>query len=110
MGQKQWLKRPSSGTTHSFSTWKASSATDSLDPRQRLLSRMSPQMADGLVRHAQRVGADPWEWYGTFKPVPFEEWIELQVYKNGAWTTTRCFTTPLNPAKLLAFGIPYRVA
>ena len=31
------------------------------------------------------------DWRGTFTPVPMEGWVDLQVYKNDAWTTPPCF-------------------
>jgi hypothetical protein len=53
----------------------------------RTISHMKPEMADGLVRVAQEVGADPRDWYGTFKPVAMEEWVDLQVFKSDVWVT-----------------------
>ena len=57
----------------------------------RTISHMKPEMADGLVRVAHQVGADAQDWFGTFTPVPMEGWVDLQVYKNDAWTTPPCF-------------------
>ena len=57
----------------------------------RKMSRMRPEMADGLVHVAEKVGADPRDWFGTFTPVPMEGWVDLQVYKNDVWTTPPCF-------------------
>jgi hypothetical protein len=53
----------------------------------RTLGRIEPEMADGLSRAAHQVGADAQDWFGTFTPVPMEGWVDLQVYKNDAWTT-----------------------
>ena len=57
----------------------------------RTISHMKPAMADGLVRVAEKIGADAQDWFGTFTPVPMEGWVDLQVYKNDAWTTPPCF-------------------
>ena len=57
----------------------------------RTISHMKPEMADGLVRVAEEVRADAQDWFGTFTPVPMEGWVDLQVYKNDAWTTPPCF-------------------
>jgi hypothetical protein len=64
----------------------------------RTLSRMKPQMADGLVRVAQEVGADTRDWGGTFNPVANTEWVDLQVFKSDVWVTPPCFVG--------AFGAP----
>jgi hypothetical protein len=60
-------------------------------PSLRTISRMTPGMADGLVRVAQENAADIRDWRGTFNPVAIEDWVDLQVHKNGAWTTPPCF-------------------
>jgi hypothetical protein len=57
----------------------------------RTISHMKPAMAEGLVRVAEEVRADPRDWYGTFKPVPTAEWVELQVFKGDVWVTPPCF-------------------
>ena len=56
----------------------------------RTISRMEPAMADGLVRVAEEVRADPRDWYGTFKPVAMKEWVDLQVFKSDVWVTPPC--------------------
>jgi len=66
--------------------------------RLRRLSRMEPEMAHGLVRAAQQVGADPRDWRGTFTPVAVKEWVDLQVFKSDVWVTPPCFVG--------AFGVP----
>ena len=57
----------------------------------RTISHMKPEMADGLVRVAEEVRADPRDWRGTFNPVAIAAWVELEVYRNDAWTTPPCF-------------------
>ncbi len=57
----------------------------------RKMSRMRPAMADGLVRVAEKVGADSRDWGGTFSPVAIAAWVELEVYRNDAWVTPPCF-------------------
>jgi hypothetical protein len=56
-------------------------------PTLRTMSRMEPAMADGLVRAAEEVGADPRDWRGTFDPVTVKEWVDLQVFKGDLWVT-----------------------
>jgi hypothetical protein len=46
-------------------------------------------MANGLVRVARKLGADPRDWCGTFEPVPMEVWGDIQVYDGGAWVTPK---------------------
>jgi hypothetical protein len=50
---------------------------------------MESRMANGLVRVARDMGADPRDWCGTFKPVPMEVWGDLQIYDGGAWITPK---------------------
>jgi hypothetical protein len=50
---------------------------------------MESRMANGLVRVARDMGADPRDWCGTFKPVPMEVWGDLQIYEGGAWITPK---------------------
>ena len=57
----------------------------------RTISHMKPEMADGLVRVAEELRADPRDWRGTFSPVAIAAWVELEVYRNDAWVTPPCF-------------------
>jgi len=57
----------------------------------RTISRMKPEMADGLVRVAEEVRADAQDWFGTFTPVAIAAWVELEVYRNDDWVTSPCF-------------------
>ena len=52
-------------------------------PALRRLSGMESRMANGLVRVARELGADPRDWCGTFEPVPMEVWGDLQIYHGG---------------------------
>ena len=58
-------------------------------PALRRLSGMESRMANGLVRVARELGADPRDWCGTFEPVPMEVWGDIQVYDGGAWITPK---------------------
>ena len=58
-------------------------------PALRRLSGMESRMANGLVRVARELGADPRDWRGTFEPVPMEVWGDIQVYDGGAWITPK---------------------
>lgn len=51
---------------------------------------MEPEMADGLVRVAEEVGADPRDWRGMLKPVAMKEWVDLQVFKGDVWVILPC--------------------
>jgi hypothetical protein len=50
---------------------------------------MESRMANGLVRVARELGADPRDWCGNFEPVPIEVWGDIQVYEGGAWITPK---------------------
>jgi hypothetical protein len=50
---------------------------------------MESRMANGLVRVARELGADPRDWGGTFEPVPIEVWGDIQVCDGVAWITPK---------------------
>jgi hypothetical protein len=64
------------------------------------LSQMHPRMQDYLEREAVRIGAKPEEWFGTFKPVPREQWVAIEVWPEGEpW---KLWTPPVHRTKQLA--------
>jgi hypothetical protein len=61
---------------------------------------MESQMANGLVRVAREMGADPRDWFGTFEPVPIEVWGDIQVYDGGAWMTPKGPKVPVSSSEV----------
>jgi len=49
------------------------------------LSPIPPRLAKSLRRTAERDGADPKDWWGTFDPVPRSQWISIQRHVDGQW-------------------------
>ncbi len=60
--------------------------TDLLDWRElKELSGMSSQTAQALYRAAIGSGARPGEWLGRFSPVAQDEWVAVDVFRDGDW-------------------------
>ncbi len=51
------------------------------------LSRMQEWMATALVRSAKEMGANPFEWWGTFTPVSQSKWTAIETWSNGSWAS-----------------------
>lgn len=60
-----------------------------LHPWTRLkeMVKMPPQMGRNLERTARELGSNPFDWWGTLKPVPDAKWQAVEVYdpKTGLW-------------------------
>jgi len=50
---------------------------------------MPKKMFDGLWKIAVRIGSNPYQWWGTTKPIPMSEWVSVEVFANGIWNN--CF-------------------
>ncbi len=51
----------------------------------RAQSGMSSKAANGLAALAAKWGASPWEWYGSFSPVPRSEWQAVEMFGENGW-------------------------
>ena len=49
----------------------------------RKQSGMSGKTVHLLLQNAKRWGANPWDWYGSFSPVPESQWQAVEIFKNG---------------------------
>ena len=48
-------------------------------------SGMSRKIAEALHQTAVEQGSNPDDWRGTFKSVPREKWVAIEVYQDGEW-------------------------
>jgi hypothetical protein len=60
-----------------------------LHPWMRLkrLCGMPPRMARGLEKIAREIGSNPFDWWGTMRPIPQDKWRSVEVYNPAtkAW-------------------------
>jgi len=48
--------------------------------RLKEMSKMSGGMAAGLEKTARAVGSNPFDWWGTMRPIPQDKWEKVEVY------------------------------
>ncbi|HEV2399577.1 MAG TPA: hypothetical protein VGS27_21715 [Candidatus Sulfotelmatobacter sp.] len=72
--------------------------TNHLKPYLRLCRSvgMPKGTFDGLWKTAVEHGSNPYQWWGTTKPIPMSEWVSVEVYANGIWND--CFPDEDAPA------------
>ncbi len=62
---------------------------DLLHPWMRLkrLCGMPPAMAKALEKIAREIGSNPFDWWGTMRPIPQDKWRSVEVYNPAtkAW-------------------------
>jgi len=55
--------------------------------RLKDMSKMSAVMAAGLEKTAREIGSNPFDWWGTMRPIPKDKWKKVEVYnpETKAW-------------------------
>lgn len=49
------------------------------------VAEIDAKLADALEYVGKKRGADPVEWYGSLSPIGINDWIKIEIYKNGKW-------------------------
>jgi hypothetical protein len=49
------------------------------------VAEIDSKLADALEDIGNQKGANPMEWYGSLSPIGINDWIKIEVYKNGSW-------------------------
>ena len=57
---------------------------------------MPKGMFNSLWKIAVELGSNPYQWWGTTKPIPMSEWVSVEVFANGVWND--CFADEDAPA------------
>lgn len=72
---------------YGFTVYRIAVPTYRLKPYTQLLREvhMPKEMAKSLAESARKLGANPYQWWGTTKPVPEEHWLSVEVYEDGNW-------------------------
>jgi hypothetical protein len=62
-------------------------STKHLKPYSQLCREvhMPVAMDAGLIVVARKIGGNPFQWWGSTKPVPQEKWVAIQKYVDGVW-------------------------
>ena len=68
--------------THGVRVYRIGVDRDILHPWVRLkrLCGMPHGMAKSLETIARKVGSNPFDWWGTMRPIPIEKWRSIEVY------------------------------
>jgi hypothetical protein len=77
---------------------------DLLHPWMRLkrLCRMPPDMAKALETTARELGSNPFDWWGTTRPIPQDKWRSVEVYNPA----TKAWETVTEVTKIEPQGVP----
>lgn len=43
------------------------------------------KVAETYEQTGKKMGANPNEWYGSLTPIHINDWIKIEVYRNGKW-------------------------
>lgn len=54
-------------------------------PKLKHLIRIESKKAQQLEDIGIERGANPLEWYGSLFPIGIDQWIKIEIYKNGKW-------------------------
>jgi hypothetical protein len=67
---------------HQIGVFRIGVSRSLLHPWIRLkeISKMSVGMAAGLEKIARDIGSNPFDWWGTMRPVPQDKWRAVEVY------------------------------
>lgn len=49
------------------------------------LANIQFNVANQLEILGRKMGGKPKEWYGSLKPIPMDEWVNIEIYQNGNW-------------------------
>jgi hypothetical protein len=53
----------------------------------RAESGIHPRIARGLAEAAVAAGANPYEWFVSFEPIEMDDWLDIEVWRDGRWVT-----------------------
>lgn len=74
---------------HGMDVYRIGVRRSLLYPWLRLMElvKMPPQMGRSLEKIAREIGSNPFDWWGTVKPVPNRKWQSVEVYdpETGLW-------------------------
>jgi hypothetical protein len=49
---------------------------------------MHPTVADALEERGRKLGSNPDNWFGSFKPVTGDQWIAIEKLEDVGWVAT----------------------
>jgi hypothetical protein len=72
---------------YGFTVYRIAVPTYRLKPYTQLLREvhMPKEVAKPLAESARKLGSNPYQWWGTTKPIPEEHWLSVEVYEDGRW-------------------------
>ncbi len=72
---------------YGFKVYRIAVPTYRLKPYTQLLREvhMPKEMAKSLDESARKLGSNPYQWWGTTKPIPEANWLSVEAYEDGRW-------------------------
>jgi hypothetical protein len=60
-------------------------------PKLRHVARITSDNTTFLEKLGKERGANPTEWFGSMYPIGLDQWIKIEIYKNGEWIEIQNF-------------------